>query len=68
MPKKHTIHPENCKNRVRETVSFCGIHVTLSGKYGCEWSIMKECSDKITVTIYPNRLKAKKEFEKYKKA
>lgn len=68
MPKKHTIHPENCKNRIRETVSFCGIHVTLSGKYGCEWSIMKECSDIITVTIYSNRLKAKKEFEKYKKA
>lgn len=68
MPKKHIIHPENCKNRIRETVSFCGIHVTLSGKYGCEWSIMKECSDIITVTIYSNRLKAKKEFEKYKKA
>lgn len=68
MARKHTIHPENCKNRVRETVSFCGIHVTLSGKYGCEWSIMKECNGNITVTVYPNRLKAKKEFEKYKKA
>lgn len=68
MTKKHTIHPENCRNRIRETISFCGIHVTLSGKYGCEWSIMKESNGKITVEIYPDRLKAKKEFERYKKA
>ena len=68
MPKKHTIHPENCKTRIRETVSFWGISFTLSGKYGCEWSIMKECNGKITVTVYSDRLKAKKDFERYKKA
>lgn len=68
MPKKHTIHPENCKNRIRETVSFCGVTFTLSGKYGYEWSIMKESNGKITVEVFPNRLKARKEFEKYKKA
>lgn len=68
MAKKHTIHPENCKNRIRETVSFCGVRFTLSGKYGHEWSIMKESNGKITVEIFPNRIKAKKEFDRYKKA
>mgnify|MGYP003296527293 FL=1 len=66
MSKKHTIHPENCKNRIRETVTFCGMTITLSGKYAYEWSIMKECNGKITVTVYPDRVSARKEFNKYK--
>lgn len=66
MSKKHTIHPENCRNRIRETVTFCGMTITLSGKYAYEWSIMKECNGKITVTIYPDRVSARKEFNKYK--
>lgn len=66
MPRKHTIHPENCKNRIRETVTFCGMTITLSGKYAYEWSIMKECNGKITVTVYPDRVSARKEFNKYK--
>ena len=66
MSKKHTIHPENCRNRIRETVTFCGMTITLSGKYAYEWSIMKECNGKITVTVYPNRVSARKEFNKYK--
>lgn len=66
MSKKHTIHPENCRNRVRETVTFCGMTITLSGKYAYEWSIMKECNGKITVTVYPDRVSARKEFNKYK--
>lgn len=66
MSKKHTIHPENCRNRIRETVTFCGMTVTLSGKYAYEWSIMKEYNGKITVTVYPDRVSARKEFNKYK--
>lgn len=66
MSKKHTIHPENCRNRIRETVTFCGMTITLSGKYAYEWSIMKECKGKITVTVYPDRVSARKEFNKYK--
>lgn len=66
MSKKHTIHPENCRNRIRETVTFCGMTITLSGKYAYEWSIMKECNGKITVTVYPDRVSARKEFNKYK--
>ena len=66
MSKKHTIHPENCRNRVRETVTFCGMTITLSGKYAYEWSIMKECNGKITVTVYPDRVSARKGFNKYK--
>lgn len=66
MAKKHTIHPENCKNRVRETVTFCGMHVTLSGKYSQEWSVSKEVNGKITINVFPNRKEARKEFNKYK--
>lgn len=66
MARKHTIHPENCKNRIRETVSFCGMTVTLSGKYSQEWSILKESNGKITIETYPNRIVARKEFNKYK--
>ena len=40
--------------------------ITLSGKYAYEWSIMKECNGKITVTVYPDRVSARKEFNKYK--
>lgn len=68
MAKKHTIHKENCKNQVREQVSFCGMTVTLTGKYAYEWSIMKESNGRITIEVFPNRTKARKEFEKYKKA
>ena len=67
MPRKHIIHPENCKNRIRESVSFCGITFTLSGKYSQEWSIMQEKDGKITVEVFPNRKTARKEFNRYKK-
>lgn len=67
MVKKHTIHPEKCRNVVREQVSFCGITITLTGKYAYEWSIMKESNGKITIETFPNRKKAREEFDRYKK-
>lgn len=66
MSKKRIINPANCKNVVREQVTFCGILVTLSGKYSQEWSVSKEENGKITINIFPNRKEARKEFNKYK--
>ena len=67
MARKRVINPANCKNVVREQVTFCGILVTLSGKYSQEWSISKERDGKITIEMYPDRKSARKEFEKYKR-
>lgn len=66
MARKRVINPANCKNVVREQVTFCGILVTLSGKYSQEWSVNKEVDGKITINIFPNRKEARKEFNKYK--
>ena len=66
MPKKRTIHPENCRNVVREQISFCGTIITLCGKYSQEWSISKERNGKITIELFPDRISARKEFDRYK--
>ena len=66
MARKRVINPANCKNVVREQVTFCGILVSLSGKYSQEWSVSKEVNGKITINIFPNRKEARKEFNKYK--
>lgn len=65
MPRKRIINPKHCKNVVREQITMCGFTVTLTGKYSQEWSIMKESNGKITIEIFPNRLQARKAWEKY---
>ena len=60
-------HPDKCHSSVRAQVSFCGMAVTLVGKHAFEWSIcIEDAQKRITITTYPNRKAATKEFNKYR--
>lgn len=60
-------NPDNCQNKVRAQVSFCGMAVTLIGKHAFEWSVSIDNRHSIKIMQFPNRIAAVKEFDKYKK-
>lgn len=64
---KHTFHKENCQNCIRRSViDPIGRRVVLSGIHAFEWSISVIEENRITTMTYPTRVKAIKEFKKYR--
>lgn len=65
--RTHTIHECNCRNQVRATVYVGGTTITLMGKYGFGWKIVRETNGRIIIEEYENRKQARKEFQRYEK-
>lgn len=56
----------NCDSTLRAVIEDkFGNKISLFGTHSFEWSIVKEIDGKVTMTTFPNRLSANKEFKKY---
>lgn len=65
MARKYTYHRENCDSRVRVTIKDkWGRTISLLGTHAFEWKIVIKSNDNITITSYPNGVKARAEFKK----
>ena len=67
MAKKHILHKENCQSKMRKShTKKNGDVISLFGKHGFEWSIVKEQSSTVfmSITTFPNREMAVKEYNR----
>lgn len=64
-----TFHRENCNTCIRKSiVDVLGRTIVLSGTHAFEWQItVLEINNSLTIIKFSNRVKATKEFNKYKK-
>ena len=68
MPKKHTFHRENCNTCIRMSiVDMLGRTIVLSGTHAFEWQITIVGENSLTIIKFANRVKATKEFNKYRR-
>lgn len=68
MSKKHTFHRENCNTCIRMSiVDMLGRTIVLSGTHAFEWQITIVGENSLTVIKFANRVKATKEFNKYRR-
>lgn len=68
MSKKHTFHRENCNTCIRiSIVDMLGRTIVLSGTRAFEWQITIVGENSLTVIKFANRVKATKEFNKYRR-
>lgn len=68
MSKKHTFHRENCTNCIRMSiVDMLGRTIVLSGTHAFEWQVTIVGENSLTVIKFANRVKATKEFNKYRR-
>lgn len=68
MSKKHVFHRENCTSCIRiSIVDMLGRTIVLSGTHAFEWEVIIIDNNSITAIRFTNRVKATKEFNKYKK-
>lgn len=58
---------QNCTSNVKAIIQFGNETITLVGTHAFNWSIVRETSNKIVITSFPNRLDAKKEFKRFSK-
>lgn len=65
--KKKTYHREKCDNRIRAVkVDSSNRKIVLSGIHAFEWQITIVGENSLTVIKFANRVKATKEFNKYR--
>lgn len=64
--RKYNFHKQNCNSSVRASVKSGNTTVTLVGTHAFEWSIIRECNNKIIVTTFSKRELALNEFNRYK--
>ena len=68
MSKKHTFHQENCNTCIRmSTVDMLGRTIVLSGTHAFGWQVTIVGENSLTVIKFVNRVKATKEFNKYRR-
>lgn len=59
--------PIKCSNTVKEVIKAKNVIITLCGHHAHEWSIMKTSNGTTTVTNYPNRIIARKNWKELSK-